>query len=79
MNSTECNFGQWCQTDGYARYSDHSAFSDLLATHHELHLIARELLSLPAEQRDMQRLEQTSNRLLNLLRLLPFPAPASDE
>jgi diguanylate cyclase (GGDEF)-like protein/PAS domain S-box-containing protein len=79
MNSTECNFGQWCQTDGYARYSDHSVFNDLLATHHELHLIARELLGLPAEQRDMQHLEQTSNRLLNLLRLLPFPAPASDE
>lgn len=79
MNSTECNFGRWCQTEAYARYSDHPVFSELLATHHQLHLVARELLGVPPEQRDMQKLEDISEHLLDLLRQLPFPVPASED
>ena len=76
MNSSCCAFGRWCQTEAYAKYSENPLFTEVVATHHQLHTIARELLSLPADKRDLQMLEQTSKQLLALLRRLPVRSGA---
>lgn len=72
MNSSNCNFGRWCQEIAYAEYSSHPLFTDVVSTHHELHIQARELLNQPLEKRDVKPLEQTSQKLLSLLRRLPI-------
>lgn len=76
MNSSSCAFGRWCQTEAFTKYGENPLFTEVVATHHKLHMVARELLSQPADKRDMQTLEQISRQLLALLRRLPVRSGA---
>ncbi len=56
MNQHQCNFGRWLDTEGWSRYAGLKILQQIDATHHQVHELGAELVSLHQQGNSEQAL-----------------------
>lgn len=76
MDTHQCHFGIWLETEGRTRYRDHPYFSVVLDLHERVHAMGHELVDLhthghnPAVKTRLKQLYNLRDELIDKLRVL---------